>query len=54
MLEEEFGDGPLAVVDFVSVTASCKVLPPQVIQLTFTCSNSTIETRKKGVKYVQS
>ena len=24
------------------------------LQLTFTCSNSTIETLEKGVKYVQS
>ena len=26
----------------------------QITQLTFTCSNSTIETTEKGVKYVQS
>ena len=25
----------------------------EVTQLTFTCSNSTIETLEKGVKYVQ-
>ena len=25
-----------------------------ITQLTFTCSNSTIETLEKGVKYVQS
>ena len=26
----------------------------KLFQLTFTCSNSTIETLEKGVKYVQS
>ena len=30
------------------------LLCTQLTQLTFTCSNSTIETLKKGVKYVQS
>ena len=29
-------------------------MPLQVTQLTFDCSNSTIETLEKGVKYVQS
>ena len=33
---------------------SCENCSSNIAQLTFTCSNSTIETLKKGAKYVQS
>ena len=35
-------------------TSRIKNLLKVLYQLTFTCSNSTIETLEKGVKYVQS
>ena len=60
-----WGMGPYALVPHIFEGTNCKcfsnfnnnkyqssVIPE--IQLTMTCSNSTIETLEKGVKFVQS
>ena len=43
-----------AVVCKISISYDTEAMENTVIQPTFTCSKSTIETLEKGVKYVQS
>ena len=43
-----------AVVCEISISYHTEAMGSGVTQLTFACSNSTIETLEKGVRYVQS
>ena len=50
----EWDQGGMIEISLQYLHDETALLCTQLTQLTFTCSNSTIETLKKGVKYVQS